>query len=114
MSQFKVNAQNVVLLNKDGKSTVLKINSEHNSDDYNYNDLVILATNSKPLIMDAIEKKTGKSNINFSDEKFLQALTQVSEGFKSSIEFLDNKLPEKKVTEKETADNKVVDNKITK
>lgn len=97
MSRFKVNAKNVVLLNKDGVSTTLNINTEHNSDDYRFEDLVILATNSRPLILSAIEKKTGKSNISFTDEKFLEALKQVSGDFKSSIEFLDSKLPEAKL-----------------
>lgn len=95
MQRFKVNAKNVVLLNKDGVSTVLNVNTEHNTDDYNYSDLVVLATNSKPLILSALEKKTGKSNIAFTDENFLKAVKDVSEDFKSSIEFLDAKMPEK-------------------
>lgn len=95
MQKFKVNAKNVVLLNKDGVSTVLNINTEHNVEDYNYNDLLVLATNSKPLILSALEKKTGKSNITFTDENFLKAVKDVSDDFKSSIEFLDAKMPEK-------------------
>ena len=94
--QFKVNAQNVVLLNKDGFSTVLDINTVNNVEDYSVSDLLFLATNSRPLILNVLEKKLGKSNIRITDEKFLLALKEVSGGFKSSIEFLDSKLPEVK------------------
>jgi hypothetical protein len=95
MQKFKVNAKNVVLLNKDGKSVVLNINTEHNVEDYDFKDLMLLATNSRPLILSALEKKTGRSNISFTDENFLKAVKDVSDDFKSSIEFLDAKMPEK-------------------
>jgi len=94
--QFKVNAKNVVLLNKDGFSTVLDINTVNNVEDYSVSDLLFLATNSRPLILNVLEKKLGKSNIRITDEKFLLALKEVSGGFKSSIEFLDSKLPTEK------------------
>ena len=110
--QFKVNAKNVVLLNKDGFSTVLDINTVNNVEDYSVSDLLFLATNSRPLILNVLEKKLGKSNIRITDEKFLLALKDVSGGFKSSIEFLDSKLPTVKTVKERTPTEKTEEQKL--
>jgi len=100
MAQFKVLAPLVCITDKDGKPVQLKVNEVHNIADFNSNDLLPLFLNSKPLVMAAIEKKLGKSNISLTDENTLKIIKDSTGEFKSSIELVDGDLPAvKKVDE---------------
>lgn len=121
MTQFKVNAPAISLLNKEGKGVVIRKNETLNVEDFDPKDIVILATNSKPLILDVLSKRAGGKQIDLKDSEMLEIIKKSSGDYLSSITILDNgKLPavptESEVdkyvaTSKRTVDIKKVENK---